>query len=265
MIITKVGVMYLAYFFSWKTAYLLAAVAIFAQMIMILFLKAPPEQRDKDEPSKRSLKLLFTDSINGSLIVPFCDMVKKKEAFHLIIIILFYKSADFMMQNMSRIFLVEIGFSKIEIANAQLLGAIVVVVGGLVSGYIIKKIGLARAMFYFGVSHAVSFFCYTILLNGGAISSLLYLVISFEAFTGGCVTTAFVATFYITCRTGAMYALLWALHEISGIFFMGISGVMVDHMGWNGYFQLIPLTYLIVSMLCWNTSGLKSKPAPHLI
>jgi PAT family beta-lactamase induction signal transducer AmpG len=250
MIIAKVGVMYLAYFFSWKTAYLLAAAAIFIQMIMIFFLKAPPEQHDENEFSGKSLKLLLQDSIKKSLAVPFCNMMKKKETSHLIIIILFYKSIDFMMQNMSRVFLMEIGFSKIEIANVQLLGAIVVIIGGLASGYIIKKIGLARSVVYFGAAHALSFSFYTILLNTGTVPSILNSIILFEAFTGGCVTTAFVATFYTACKTGSMYALLWALHEASGIFFMGISGIVVDNIGWNNYFRLIPLIYLIL-MLCW--------------
>jgi PAT family beta-lactamase induction signal transducer AmpG len=249
MIIAKVGVMYLAYFFSWKTAYLVAAIAIFAQMIMVFFLKAPPEHHDELE---KSLKSLFFDSIRNSLIIPFRDMMK--ETSNLIIVIIFYKSLDFMMQNMSRVFLVEVGFSKIEIANVQLLGSIVVIIGGLFGGYIIKKKGLGFALSRFSIMHAICFGNYaSFLKNGADILTLNFLTVC-EAFTGGCVTTAFVALFYVTCKTGSMYALFWALHEISGIFFMGISGIVVDKIGWKYFFQFVPGFYLII-LLLWALIG----------
>jgi fucose permease len=104
-------------------------------------------------------------------------------------------------------------------------------------------------MFYFGITHAISFFSYTLLLNSGAVFSVLNFIILCEAFTGGCVTTAFIATFYTTCKTGSMYALLWALHEVSGMFFTGISGVTADSIGWNYYFGLVPLFYIIIVII----------------
>ncbi|MDR2781195.1 MAG: MFS transporter [Holosporaceae bacterium] len=247
MIITKVGALHLAYFFGWRIAYLSAAAAMFFQMIAILFIKTPDERCDAN--AAESLKLLFSDSISKSLIIPFREMMKENGWSRLISILILYKSADFMMQKMSRSFLLEIGFSKIEIAEVvQLFGSISVIIGGFVSGYIIKKIGMSRAMFYFGITHAISFFSYTILLKRGAVLPELCLIILCEAFTGGCVTTVFLAIFYAACKTGSMYALLWAIHEVSGIFFMGISGIIVDCVGWNNYFWLIPLTYMIIIM-----------------
>jgi PAT family beta-lactamase induction signal transducer AmpG len=154
-----------------------------------------------------------------------------------------------MMQNMSRVFLVEVGFSKIEIANVQLLGSIVSIIGVLFGGYIIKKNGLGFALFRFSAIHAICFVNYASFLKTGADFLSLNFLTIWEAFTGGCVTTAFVATFYTTCKTGSMYALLWALHEVSGIFFMGISGIVVDKIGWQYYFQLIPGVYLVTFTL----------------
>jgi PAT family beta-lactamase induction signal transducer AmpG len=157
-----------------------------------------------------------------------------------------------MMQKMSRPFLLEIGFSKVEIANiVQLYGSIFVIIGGLAGGYFMKKIGISRAMIYFGVCHAISFLCYLIFEKTGAVSWCLCLVILYEAFTGGCVSTAFLAFLYDKCKTGSLYALLWALHETSGIFFMGISGVVADGIGWRLYFILIPFVYMIMLVMLY--------------
>jgi uncharacterized membrane protein len=106
-------------------------------------------------------------------------------------------------------------------------------------------------MICFGVCHAASFFSYTMLLKAGAAPQILSVIIFCEAFTGGCVTTAFLTFIYTTCKTGSIYALLWALHEVSGIFFMSISGVVADKIGWNLYFMLVPLGYvMILTGLC---------------
>jgi PAT family beta-lactamase induction signal transducer AmpG len=256
VIAAKTGTLYLAYFFSWRIAYLFAAAAIFLQMLMLLFIKSPAEHYDTCR--KKITKSLLCNSINKSLIVPFCDMIKEKEGIYLTTIILFYKSIDFMMQNMSRVFLSEIGFSKIDIANVQLSGGVIVIIGGLAGGYIIKKTDLSTSMICFAAAHAISFFSYTVLLNVGTVLSVLNLIIACEAFTGGCVTTAFIATFYTVCKTGSMYALLWGLHEVSGIFFTSIAGIAADSIGWDYYFKFIPVFYLII-MLSLSIFRIRSK------
>jgi PAT family beta-lactamase induction signal transducer AmpG len=245
MIFTKVLTLHLAYFFSWRTAYLSAAIAVLLLMILILFIKSPPQH--KEETLSGGFTLVLSNSIKKSLITPFLKMIKKREGIHVLSILMLYKSADFMMQKMSRPFLLEIGFSKLEIANiVQLFGAISVAIGGLVGGYFIKKIGVSRAMIYCGLGHAASFFLYVLLAKTGAVPQILWFVIFCEALTGGSVTSAFIAFIYTICQTGSMYALCWALHEISGIFFMSISGIVVDNIGWSLYFMLVSLFYTAV-------------------
>jgi PAT family beta-lactamase induction signal transducer AmpG len=245
MISTKTITLYMAYFFNWKIAYLIAAAAIFLLMILILYIKSP--QKHKEKVHSHNFTMTLSDFIRKSLVTPLKKIFKKKDGPLILFILMLYKSADFMMQKMSKPFLLEIGFSKLEIANiVQIFGAISVVVGGLIGGYFIKRIGFARAMIYFGLCHAVSFLFYLILVKIGAAPQILGFIIFCEAFTGGSVTSAFITFIYTICKTGSMYALFWALHEISGIFFMSISGIIVDFIGWNSYFILVPFFYIIV-------------------
>ncbi|MDR0677549.1 MAG: MFS transporter [Holosporaceae bacterium] len=258
MIFTKTISLHLAHFFSWKTAYLFCAVCIFMLMNMLLFLKIP-----KNNPNRIENFLSFPDFIKKNIVQPFKNI--KKISF--LYVLLLYKSLDFMMQKISKLFIMEAGFSKIEIANvAQLLGSISVIIGGLVGGYIIKKISLSRSLVIFGTCHAVSFFPYLFLLYQPNIGVLRWIIL-FEAFTGGCVTTAFLTFIYNTCRTGSLYAFLWAFHDFTGMFFMGISGFISDKIGWNLYFSLIPSSYIITlifytfSRNCYKKTNTLSKKA----
>ncbi|MDR2158189.1 MAG: MFS transporter [Holosporaceae bacterium] len=253
MITVKVLTLHLAYFLSWKTAYLTAAFFIFFLMTTILFFN-PPENRVKSVAKNGDWKQFFNRAIWNSLIIPLRQLIEKKAIFHTMGILILYKSADFFMQKMSRPFLMEIGFSKLEIARiVQLFGSIAVVVGGLAGGYFIKKIGTAKAMVYFGIFHALSFFSYMLLVKFGAFAPILYAITLFEAFSGGCVTTAFLAFLYGICKTGSSYALMWALHEIGGIFFMSVSGIIVDYVGWSRYFTFVPCLYIaIILLLFWR-------------
>jgi PAT family beta-lactamase induction signal transducer AmpG len=244
--LTKVLTLYLANIFDWKVAYYTAAFSIFLLMIMILFIRLPKKYK------KPERNLSFGDSVKKSLIIPFKKVAKKTDGLYIALVLSLYKSADFMMQKMSRLFLMEIGFSKIEIANTvQLVGSIMTIVGGLTGGYIIKKIGIFKAMIYFGSCHAISFFPYLIFTKVGADPYCLNLVILCEAFTGGCVTSAFLTFLYTRCKTGSLYALLWAFHEVNGIFIMGISGIIADRVGWRLYFTLVPLVYGVVLVILW--------------
>jgi PAT family beta-lactamase induction signal transducer AmpG len=246
-IIVKVMTLQLAHFFSWKVAYLTAAVIIFLFMILILFMEDPTvnsnicTRNGNAVPLWLSMKRAFRDS----LIMPLKTMLNKTDGGLQLAILMLYKGADFMMQKMSRPFCLGIGFSKLEIANVvQLFGSLSVIIGGFLGGCSVKMIGLTRSMMLLGAVHAVSFLSYTLLLKYGNDVAVLHLVILLEGLSGGSVTAVFLAFLYDTCKTGSQYALLWAFHEFGGMFFMAASGMVADHLGWCCYFSMMPLIFL---------------------
>ncbi|MDR2107772.1 MAG: MFS transporter [Holosporaceae bacterium] len=241
MITVKVFALHTAHLFGWKTAYLFSALFIFLLMIAVLYMK-PPGKNPESEGD--GFVHFLNQSIKKNPLVSFGKIIREKEGLRILSVLLLYKSADFMMQKMSKPFLLETGFSKPEIADiVQLFGSVSVIVGGLLGGYFIKKIGVSKAMIGFGVCHAMSFFSYLTLVKFGAVPRILATVIFFEAFTGGCVTVAFLTFLYGICKSGSLYALMWALHEAGGMFFMGISGIIADCMEWGTYFMLVSLMY----------------------
>lgn len=250
-IFIKVSTLYVAHFFNWKTAYLSAAVMIFIIMVINFFIEEP--EKKFEIYRNFSLKRAYIKSF----FMPIKKFLKIKDSAKFLTIIGLYKSADFMMQKMSKLFFIEVGFSKIEIANiVQFYGSITVIIGSFIGGYAIKKLGLMRSMRLILSLHAVSFCAYLLLAELGKNNSVLTLIITFEALTGGAVTSCFIAFFYTIASDLTIYAILWALHELSGLIFMSVSGIFANFLGWRLFFCLVPML-IIPNLILLRKTKLK--------
>lgn len=236
-IFIKVSMLYVADFWNWNVAYAFAAAMIFVSFVSLCFIKRP-----QYDTISRANPLNICTAIKTSIVDPFNELIKKN--WTILAILIFYKDVDFFTQKMTRLFLIENGFTKTEIANiVQLFGSVAVIVGGFLGGFIIKKCKLRNAMMWLGAAHACVFLLYRLQVNFPHNSILLSLIISAEGLTGGAVTAAFLAFIYTISSSGSLYALLWAIHECSMIFFTSISGIIAQHIGWENFFLITPILF----------------------
>ncbi|MDR2766402.1 MAG: MFS transporter [Holosporaceae bacterium] len=242
----KVITLQTAHFFSWKAAYLTAAAMIFLLLIPVLFMEDPVTGGGDDSGKDGAfIWSSMRGALRSSLVIPLKTMLREVDGGRRLAVIILYKGADFMMQKMSRSFCLAVGFSKLEIANVvQLFGSVSVIIGGILGGYFVRRLGLIRSMMALGLIHMFSFLSYLLLLSRGNDLAILHVVILLEGLSGGGVTAVFLAFLYDICKTGGQYALLWAFHEFGGMLFMAASGIMADHLGWGAYFCLTPLIFL---------------------
>lgn len=165
-IATKCLTLYCAQFWGWKVAYQCSSLLIIACMIAVICIKEPtdysenPDKISKEaseemciETSKEAseeisgqlkrfhhVALLGKSSVFNKIFKEIRRFLSSKNGTCTLLIVLLYKASDFLIQKMSRVFCLEIGFTKIEIANiVQFWGSISVVFGGFLGGYIIKK------------------------------------------------------------------------------------------------------------------------------
>jgi PAT family beta-lactamase induction signal transducer AmpG len=247
MISTKLTMLYAAHFYGWKTAYESAAFLVFICMIFALAMREPKADENIDELQWRGNGASIDTrngciSLMGKLKIQLEKLMSRDNSVDIFTIIFLYKAPDFLMQKMSRAFCLEIGFSKLEIANiVQLFGTVSIILGGFMGGYLIKSLKTSRAMLYLSFAHMLVLFFYLTLCVAGPDSRVLCGVIFLEGITRGGITAAFLAFIYNICKNGSQYALVWAMHEIGGIFFLSISGVMVDAIGWIPFFITAPL------------------------
>lgn len=235
-IFIKVSVLHVAHFWGWKSAYLFATFAIFLMMLITFFIKEPEQQNLSN--GHVSIK----DAYLNSFFYPLTEFLKNKDGYKIIGIICLFKSADFMIQKMSRIFCVEVGFSKIEIANiVQFYGSITVILGSFISGYLIKKLGIKKSMQVILPLHGLSFVSYLLLIKYGNANVALIFITTLEALTGGALTACFISFFYSISSSLAIYSVFWALHELSGLIFMSLSGIAANLLGWKLFFLVTTL------------------------
>lgn len=192
-----------------------------------------------------------------AVIDPLVDYFQRKEALWILLFILLYKVGDTMASSMTTPFYLGIGYTKTEIgAIVKLFGTWATILGGLIGGIMMVRLGIVKSLWIFGILQAVSTFGFSVLaalsssfaaspINQPAValfsSAQLYLtiVITVENITGGMGTTAYAAFMAsITNKkfTATQYALLSSLMGVPRVILSAPTGFMAKNMGWFAYF-----------------------------
>ncbi|MDR3179667.1 MAG: MFS transporter [Holosporaceae bacterium] len=235
-IFTKFVTLHMAHFFNWTVAYESAAFLILLCMIFILLTPEPQQQNNNapgSQPTFLAIKKIYD------------QLLARKNGIFILLILALYKIAGFMIQKMSRPFCLEMGFTKLEIANVvQFFGSLSLIIGGFIGGFFVKKIGTVKTMLYLGILHMLSLYLYLLIWFYGHDTNILCIVVFFESMAQGATAAAFLAFLYGLCSGSSQYALLWALHEFGCIVATSVSGLLVDGIGWLRYFLIIPMFFI---------------------
>jgi PAT family beta-lactamase induction signal transducer AmpG len=195
--------------------------------------------------------------------------MRRKDWIQIIAVIILYRAGDRIVQKMAKPFFVDMGFSILEIANVvQVFGTIAAFVGGVVGGYLVKRLGLKKAMFFAGITHALGYLAYVSLVYFGHDIRMLYLMVFIENVTNGAIATAFIAFLYGLCNknyAATQYALLWAFYEFGGILCRTISGVMADVLGWVNFFLLAVITFIPSLVILYNMMNKEKRDFSHVV
>ena len=158
---------------------------------------------------------------------------------------------------MAGVFYVDLGFSKIEIANySKSIGLFATLLGVGVGGWVCTRVGVIRAMYLGAALMMVTNLSFGLLAHTGKDFGFLAGVVFFDNLTGGAATTAFVAYLSGLCNvafTATQYALFASLGNFARIQLGSISGWAVDILSgeWSLFFVLVAVTSLPSIFLLW--------------
>lgn len=265
LLFSKSITLYLAHYFGWNSAYFIMAFSIFVCTFFILRIPEPKIQNPQTQKFSLNSKFseIITTTVNQCLLDPFKKFMEKTRWKSIISIVILYRAGDILAQKMARLFYIDLGFTILDIANVvQVFGSIATLLGGIIGGYFIKKLGIVKAMIHFGVIHAISCLCYVILSLVGRNLAVLYMSVFVENITSGAVTTAFIAFLYSLSNkayAATQYALLWAFYDLGGTFYRTISGILADTVGWTNFFLIIPLTFIPSLIILLSFKGKFAK------
>ena len=137
----------------------------------------------------------------------------------------------------------------------------VAVIGALLGGVLLLKLGINRGLWIFGILQALSTAGFAILARIGYNMIMLSGVIAFENLSSGMGTAAFVAFMAsITNKkfTATQYALLTGIMGLSRLLASSVTGFMAKHIGWEAFFITctliaIPGLLLLLKFAPWNS------------
>lgn len=184
-------------------------------------------------------------TLQDAFILPLRDYFERNGAWLALAFILLYKIGDTMASSMTTPFYLELNYSKTEIgAVVKVFGFWATIAGGTLGGIIIMRIGLAHALWVFGLGQMLSTLGFVALAHAGHNTIALATVIAVENFTGGMGTTAFVGFMAaLTNRrfTATQYALLSSLMGVPRVLLAAPTGWLALTLGWPAFFALCTL------------------------
>lgn len=243
----------------WSSVFAITALFMLPGLIMTLLVAEP------------KLAAATPRTLRAAVVEPFHEFITRRgwrPALLVLAFIFLYKLGDSMATALATPFYLDMGFSKSQIGlvakNAGLWPA---VIGALLGGIWMIRLGINRALWLFGVVQVVSILGFAWLsLNGPYTQidaghlTMLALVIGFEALGVGLGTAAFTAYIARTTHpayTATQFALFTSLAAVPRTLINASTGYIVAHSGWLNFFLLctllaLPGMALLLKVAPWN-------------
>ena len=217
----------------WSSVFLITALFMLPGVAMTLMVSEP----DLVKSGPRTLR--------AAVVEPFREFINRqgwREALLILGFIFLYKLGDSMATALATPFYLDMGFTKTDIGLiAKHAGLWPSVIGGLLGGVWMMRLGINRALWLFGVVQVVSILGFAVLAQVGHDKIVLALVIGFEALGVGLGTAAFVAFIARTTHplyTATQFALFTSLASVPRAFINASTGFLVEQLGWFAFFLL---------------------------
>jgi PAT family beta-lactamase induction signal transducer AmpG len=247
----------LADYLPWNSVFFITAMFMLPGIAMTLFVSEP------------AIKNGGPKTLRAAVVEPFQEFINRngvKSACLVLAFIFFYKLGDSMATALATPFYLDMGFSKTEIGLvAKNAGLWPSVIGGLLGGVWMIKLGINRALWIFGLVQMVAILGFAWLATVGHSLPWLAMAIGIEALGVGLGTAAFVAFIAHTTHplyTATQFALFTSLAAVPRTFANAATGYLVEWLGWVTFFLFcfviaIPGMLLLLKVAPWND---ESKP-----
>lgn len=237
---------------AWSGVFTITALFMLPGILMTIFVKEP------------ALKSGAPRTLRAAVTEPFQEFIARRgwqSALLVLAFIFFYKLGDSMATALATPFYLDMGFSKTEIGLiAKNAGLWPSVIGGLLGGVWMVKLGINRALWVFGAVQMLAILGFAWLAVAGHNLFVLGAAIGIEAFGVGLGTAAFVAYIAHTTHplyTATQFALFTSLAAVPRTFANATTGYLVDDLGWKNFFifcfvAAIPGMLLLFKVAPWH-------------
>jgi len=258
MMAASVGALYLATLFSWQMAYIVMAALISIGLFTTFFSPMPSSFTVTPLPilKRRPFLTQCREWIASTYGLPLNELLRTLDWRVVLAFIFFYKVGDTTLSVMNMPFLVELGFSKLEIANiAKFFGISAMVVGGIMGGIFLNRFGIFSSLLLCALLQILTSLLFMIQAFVGCNLCVLMVTIGFENFSCGLGAASFIAYLSSLCRTphtATHFALLSSFGSLVRIILSVLSGFLADILPWSLFFSLTAVASLpcLLLLLC---------------
>jgi PAT family beta-lactamase induction signal transducer AmpG len=173
-------------------------------------------------------------------VIPLQELLAGPGAVALLCVVAVFKIGDAFANKFFTPFMLDTGLSKTEVAViVKPLFTAGALLGAVVGGVLMVRLGLLRSMLIFGISQAVTNLMYCVLAIIGKNYSLMIAAVLIEHVAGAMGNIAVVALIMALCDvrySAFQYALMSALALLPRYGLGYPAGWVADHGGWAVYF-----------------------------
>lgn len=251
LLLAGAGAIALSDFVSWATVFAILAACILACGIFTLFVPEPTVRRPVFGND-------YAARVNEAVVQPFREFMQRRGWAVVLLFILLYKFGDAFSGFLANPFYKQMGFSGVEIAlMTKIYGLIATMVGGVVGGVIVARIGLFKTLMIGGILQAITNLLFTMLALRGHDLVWLGIAITADNLAGGLAAAAFVAYLSGLCNrafTATQYALLSSFMAQGRTLMSMPSGWLAEKLDWPEFwattaFMAIPGLILLVWLM----------------
>lgn len=270
MLISGYGALYLSSFLEWSDVYSIMALFVALGMItvflaprtQIMVQSASPHPKHREIPTHEHLPSRFFKWLKVTFLPPLRELLQHYDWRVVLAFIFFYKVGDTVLNVMTTPFLIEVGYSTLEIANvAKLFGIAAMIVGGFLGGFFLTRFGILASLILCSALQILSSLMFLVQALAGYNLGVLTITIGVENFTCGLGAAAYIAYLSSMCsapNTATHFALLSSFGSLARIVLSIIAGWLADQMSWSEF-------YLMTAFACIPCMILLAHSARHFI
>lgn len=248
MLVSGAGALWLADQHGWQITYIIMAAIMGAGILLTLAMAEP-------KGSKPPKTFELVSFVRDSVVAPFKDFMTRAHWWQVLLFVVLYKLGDAFMGIMFNPFLLDLGFTKTEIAHVvKLYGLVATLAGVYAGGWLVMKKGMFKTLVVSGFIHMLTNLLLVKQAELGADIHFLTFSIIAENFSGGISTAAFIAYLSALCKvnyTATQYALLSSLASFGRTWLSTPSGGLAQAVGWQWFFAIASCMAIPGLLLLW--------------
>lgn len=266
MLASGAGALYLAEYYGWHACYALMGLLVVVGLCTTLLCREPkaPQAEPEQTPAEKGED--FAAWMKRAVVGPMRDFMLHERWLIILLFIATYKLGDAFLGVMTNPFLIEIGFTKPQIASiVKIYGTIATLIGAFAGGYVAQRFGVLRPLFFCGLLHALTNLVFLLLAQAGPDTQLLAAGVTLDNLAGGMSSAVLVVYISGLCNlkfTATQYALFSAIASVGRTMVASSAGYAVAGLGWEWFFVLTVVLGIPSLVLLWWLRPVQPEAPP---